>query len=100
MIAYTKRIGVMAKRKQLTETITPPPTGDWYTTSTGQPEDAFGLENVLQLRDAVEQVVYGDVHPDKSHEPERAHTVEVLTTLGQMGELTEMDLDEAKKDYL
>lgn len=61
---------------------------------------SFAETNVNQLRDAVEQVVYGDVVFDKSTDPERAHTIEVLTTLGQMGELTETDLDEAKKEYL
>ncbi|QJD80488.1 hypothetical protein [Spirosoma rhododendri] len=61
---------------------------------------SFAETNVNQLRDAVEQAVYGDVVFDKSTDPERAHTIEVLTTLGQMGELTETDLDEAKKEYL
>ncbi|GAB3755427.1 hypothetical protein [Spirosoma pomorum] len=63
-------------------------------------EETFAETNVRQLRDAVEQVVYGDIEPDKSKDPDRAHTVETLTILGQMGELTETDLDEAKKDYL
>lgn len=65
-----------------------------------QTDEVFAESNVRQLRDAVEQVVYGDIEPDKSKDPDRAHTVEALTTLGQMGELTEMDLDEAKKGYL
>jgi hypothetical protein len=65
-----------------------------------RPDETFAETNVRQLRDAVEQVVYGDIEPDKSKDPDRAHTVEALTTLGQMGELTEMDLDEAKKGYL
>lgn len=62
--------------------------------------ETFAESNVNQLRDAVEQAVFGDVVFDKTTDPERAHTIEVLTTLGQMGELTETDLDEAKKDYL
>ncbi len=62
--------------------------------------ESFAETNVNQLRDAVEQAVYGDMLFDKNSDPDRAHTIEVLTTLGQMGELTETDLDEAKKDYL
>jgi hypothetical protein len=73
---------------------------DDVLTNENRPDETFAETNVRQLRDAVEQVVYGDIEPDKSKDPDRAHTVEALTTLGQMGELTEMDLDEAKKGYL
>jgi len=90
----------MAKRRQSTGELTTPLTGGQRADQPVQSNEVFALENVTQLRDAVEQVVYGNVQPDKSHDPDRAHLVEVLTTLGQMGELTEMDLDEAKKDYL
>lgn len=60
----------------------------------------FALENVTQLREAVDQAVYGDSEETEPNDPQRVHTVEGLTTLGQMGLLTEMDLDEAKKGYL
>lgn len=62
-------------------------------------DEAFAQSNVAQLRYAVAQAVYGEVSPEVAADPDKAHTIEVLTTLGQMGELTEMDIDEAKKEY-
>ncbi|KAB7732911.1 hypothetical protein F5984_02900 [Rudanella paleaurantiibacter] len=60
-------------------------------------DGVFALENVTQLREAIEQVVYTDNEADTHTPDERAETIEVLTTLGQMGILTETDLDEARK---
>lgn len=62
--------------------------------------DVFALDNVIQLRVAVDQAVYGDSKTDLSGDVKRAQIVEGLTTLGQMGLLTESDLEEAKKGYL
>lgn len=62
--------------------------------------DVFALENVTQLREAIDLAVYGESETTEPNDPERIHTVENLTTLGQMGILTETDLDEAKKGYL
>ncbi|WP_198175096.1 hypothetical protein, partial [Spirosoma arboris] len=62
--------------------------------------DVFALENVTQLREAIDQAVYGQQDENKFTESDRVHTVEALTTLGQLGILTETDLEEAKKGYL
>lgn len=67
---------------------------------TRHPKEVFGQPVIEQLREAVEQAVYGNVEADKSNDPQREQTVSTLTALGQMGELTEMDIDEAKKGYL
>lgn len=69
-----------------------------YQNVEGQPP--FALENVLQLREAIDEVVYGETDEPTADDPARLRTVEGLTALGQMGLLTEMDLDEAKKGYL
>jgi hypothetical protein len=76
------------------------PASDEHDTQPTHAQEVFALENVTQLREAVEQAVYGTVDETKHDDPERIHTVEGLTTLGQMGLLTETDLDEAKKGYL
>lgn len=62
--------------------------------------DVFALDNVIQLRVAVDQAVYGETPTDLSDDVKRAQVVEGLTTLGQMGLLTETDIEEAKKSYL
>ena len=81
----------MAKRK--------PPISPASDESTNH-HDVFALDNVTQLREAVDQAVYGDSNESKLNEQDRAQTVEGLTTLGQMGLLTEMDIEEARKGYL
>jgi hypothetical protein len=85
----------MAKRKHIT-----PLTPEELTTQASQFHEVFALNNVAQLRDAVDQAVYGDGQASPADEEQREHTVETLTTLGQMGLLTETDIDEAKKGYL
>ncbi|MFD2938284.1 hypothetical protein [Spirosoma flavum] len=86
----------MAKRKQYAL-----PTSDELMDQTTQFSEVFALDNVTQLRKAVDQVVYGEAETSASGDDvARAHTIEVLATLGQMGILTEMDLDEARKSYL
>lgn len=85
----------MAKRKPIM-----PPAPDELTHQAGEFDEVFALENVTQLRQAIDQAVYGPPSENKPDEAERTHTVEGLTTLGQLGLLTETDLDEAKKGYL
>lgn len=85
----------MVKRKQQAL-----PTSDVVADQMTPSNDVFALDNVTQLRAAVDQAVYGGAEAGKPEDPNRAHTIEVLATLGQMGILTEMDLDEAKKGYL
>lgn len=63
-------------------------------------KDVFALDNVIQLRVAVDQAVYGETPTDLAGDVKRAQVVEGLTTLGQMGLLTETDLEEAKKGYM
>ena len=82
----------MTKRKQTTT--------DKQAEQVNQFHDVFALDNVTKLREAVDQVVYGETTMHTPSDSERAHTIEGLTTLGQMGLLTETDLDEARKGYL
>ncbi|MVM30503.1 hypothetical protein GO755_10700 [Spirosoma sp. HMF4905] len=85
----------MDKRKQKMPSI-----NDGLTQKVAEASDVFALDNVTQLREAIDQAVYGQTEENKLSESDRAHTVEGLTTLGQMGMLTETDLDEARKGYL
>ncbi|WP_338868596.1 hypothetical protein WBJ53_17935 [Spirosoma sp. SC4-14] len=85
----------MAKHKK-----TVPSVSQEQTERTAHTNEVFALENVTQLREAIDQVVYGETETTQPNDPERIHTVENLTTLGQMGILTETDLDEARKGYL
>lgn len=85
----------MAKRKLIL-----PPTRNELAAQEIQSNQVFALDNVTQLRQAVDQAVYGELQTNMPTEVERAQTVEGLTTLGQMGLLTETDLDEARKGYL
>ncbi|GAB4020104.1 hypothetical protein EXU85_24615 [Spirosoma sp. KCTC 42546] len=85
----------MAKRKMIL-----PPTRNELAAQEIQSNQVFALDNVTQLRQAVDQAVYGELQANMPTDTERAQTVEGLTTLGQMGLLTETDLDEARKGYL
>ncbi|QJW90782.1 hypothetical protein HNV11_16045 [Spirosoma taeanense] len=76
------------------------PPSDYPAEHGSQHKHVFAQPAVTLLRNAVEQAVYGNIETDKSNDPKREETISALATLGQMGELTEMDLDEAKKGYL